>query len=320
MSIDRADIAARVAAHGRVARVVVAMTSGSAPRETGTAMLVWADGQSGTIGGGALEHMAAREARKRLALADKRVTPLLDRHALGPSLGQCCGGAVVLLTEVFSAVDLATIPDCGLYARPVLAGAADMPLAVRRLLTDARGAGVLTGARLVQGWMVEPIARPARSLWLWGAGHVGRALVSVLSPLPDFSITWVDTSAVRFPDDIPEAVMPCISDDPPALARLAPPDAEHLVVTYSHELDLALCHAILQRPFRSAGLIGSATKWARFRARLSSLGHAEPQIARIVCPIGDPALGKHPHAIAVGVAASLLQRPGRRELKEGVGQ
>jgi xanthine dehydrogenase accessory factor len=93
---------------------------------------------------------------------------------------------------------------------------------------------------------------------------------------------------------------------PEGLAAFAPVHAEHLIVTYSHALDLALCHALLQRGFVFAGLIGSATKWARFRSRLRDLGHPPEAIARITCPIGDPALGKHPQAIALGVGAALV--------------
>ncbi|MBQ0748643.1 MAG: XdhC family protein, partial [Roseovarius sp.] len=86
----------------------------------------------------------------------------------------------------------------------------------------------------------------------------------------------------------------------------------HVIVTHDHALDLELCHQLLQRPFASAGLIGSATKWARFRQRLAALGHTDAQISRISCPIGDPNLGKHPQAIALGVAAALLKEPGLR--------
>jgi xanthine dehydrogenase accessory factor len=82
------------------------------------------------------------------------------------------------------------------------------------------------------------------------------------------------------------------------------------VLTFSHTLDLALCHALLGHGFRRLGLIGSATKWARFRSRLAALGHGAGAIGRIDCPIGDPALGKHPQAIAIGVAAAFLQERG----------
>lgn len=296
-----------VAAHGRVARVVVAATAGSAPREVGAAMLVWAGGAEGTIGGGALEFAAMERARALLAQGGAR----LDRVPLGPELGQCCGGAVTLLTEVF---DTTTLP----VEQPVIARSLDgsaMPLAVKRLLDRARGQGVLPAAVLVQGWMVEPLAQPQRAIWIWGAGHVGRALVAVLAPLPDLAITWIDTAPDRFPADLAQAVTVLPAGDPALLADHAPLDAEHLVLTYSHALDLELCHRLLTRGFARLGLIGSATKRARFRSRLAALGHAPGQIARIACPIGDPALGKHPQAIAVGVAADLL-RGGKAERQE----
>jgi len=143
-------------------------------------------------------------------------------------------------------------------------------------------------------------------LWIYGAGHVGRALVSVLAPLPDFAVTWVDTSVTRFPQ-VPEGVETLVASDPARSVCFAPQQAHHLVLTYSHQMDLEICHRILSQPFASAGLIGSSTKWARFRGRLRALGHPPEQIARIVCTIGDPRLGKHPQAIAIGVAQALLQ-------------
>lgn len=297
MSLDASALGHALAEHPRVARVVVAGTEGSAPREVGAAMLVWEDGQAGTIGGGTLEYQAARAARAMLAQGSAR---RLERHALGPALGQCCGGAVRLLTEVFEA-----IPEGEIFARP-LSGPAEPPLAVRRLLAQARSAGRRPAPQLLQGWMIEPVSAPARPLWIYGAGHVGRALGATLSPLPDFAITWVDTSASRFPDTIPEGVTQLIGANPADLVPHAPKEAEHLILTYSHALDLELCHRLLNHGFSSAGLIGSATKWARFRNRLRQLGHSDAQIGRIRCPIGNPTLGKHPQAIAVGAAAELL--------------
>jgi len=143
-------------------------------------------------------------------------------------------------------------------------------------------------------------------LWIWGAGHVGRAIVATMAPLPGFAITWVDTQDNRFPDLVPEGVTPVTAADPTRLMPHAPPEAQHLILTYSHEMDLALCHTALTRGFSFCGLIGSGTKWARFRSRLNQLGHSDAEISRITCPIGDPTLGKHPQAIAVGVAARLL--------------
>jgi xanthine dehydrogenase accessory factor len=164
-------------------------------------------------------------------------------------------------------------------------------------------------AGLVQGWLIEPVAEAERQVWVWGAGHVGRALVSVLAPLPGIAVTWVDVAAERFSEVVPVGVTVVPARDPAVLADHAPPDAEHVILTYSHALDLDLCHRLLRRGFRSCGLIGSATKWARFRSRLGALGHSGEAIQRIRCPIGDPSLGKHPQAIAVGVVAELLRAP-----------
>ncbi len=302
MGFDLEELRAAVANHGRVARVVIAAIRGSSPREVGAAMLVWRteDGfaQSGTIGGGALEF----EAAQRAAVQEK--PSLLNTHALGPDLGQCCGGSVTLLSEVYEAADLETL-ETEVIARPAEAGG-EMPLSVHRKLSQLRSQGTRPEPQLIDGWMIEPVHRPERPLWIWGAGHVGRALVNVLSPLPDHAITWVDTAKDRFPEPIASGVTPVWAENPAFLVAHAPSSAQHLVLTYSHELDLALCHALLKHDFAFAGLIGSATKWARFKSRLAALGHEPAQIARITCPIGDPALGKHPQMIAVGVAAQLL--------------
>jgi xanthine dehydrogenase accessory factor len=300
--LDLAALADTVAAQGRVARIVVASVDGSAPREAGAAMLVWQDGSTGTIGGGALEWEAMAKARGLLLSGS---TATLDRVPLGPALGQCCGGAVTLLTEVFEAATLPR-PEAGLFARAI--DGRPMPLAVKRLLAQARGTGSLPDLALVQGWMVEPALAPRQPLWIWGAGHVGRALVAVLAPLPDVAITWVDVAVDRFPDDLPPGVTALPTADPALLVPHCPKGAAHLVLTYSHALDLELCHRLLPHGFASLGLIGSQTKWARFRSRLRTLGHTDPQIARIRCPIGDPALGKHPQAIAIGVAQDILRR------------
>ena len=293
MSFDLHNLSAAIEAHGPVARVVIADVAGSAPREVGASMLVWADGQSGTIGGGALELAEAEAARAGRTG--------LTRHALGPSLGQCCGGAVTLLTESWDA-DALNALDSDVIAR----GPGDMPLAVRRVLDQARAQGTRPAPQLVQDWMIEPISQPQRRIWIWGAGHVGRALVDVLSPLPDLAITWVDTSDDRFPADIPANVTQLPAAEPHLLAAHAPKDAQHIILTYSHEIDFQLCHALLTQGFGFCGLIGSDTKWSRFRKRLEILGHSHDEILRICCPIGQKSLGKHPQAIAIGVSAQLM--------------
>ena len=299
---DRAGLLAALEHHGAVVRVVVAAFDGSSPREVGAAMLVWNTGQSGTIGGGALEFQAAERARAMLQQARALAC---DRIPLGPALGQCCGGAVTLVSERF--VLGAQLPG-DVLVRQVAGPVAEMPLAVRRLLASVRGQGARPLPQLVQGWFIEPVAQAERQIWIWGAGHVGRALVDVLAPLPGLAITWVDTAPDRFPDAVPAGVTVLPAADPARLVAHAPRHAEHLVLTYSHALDLELCHRLLTHGFAHLGLIGSETKAARFRARLRDLGHLPTEIARIACPIGDKSLGKHPQAISLGVGVAVLQR------------
>ena len=245
--------------------VEVTATRGSTPRDAGTAMQVTADRTDGTIGGGALEHQAITQARVMLATG---ATERVERVALGPGLGQCCGGAVTLrFTRERRPIDLARY-----HAHPIRAH--------------------------------QP--HPA-VLWLWGAGHVGRAVVRACPP-GAFRITWVDEAANRFPDWAqtvrPEDELTTVpAADMARLAAHAPSHAHHLIFTYSHQIDLALCAALLRRGAASLGLIGSQTKRARFWNRLSAMG-LDP--ARITCPIGDPSLGKAPCAIAQGTIAALL--------------
>ncbi len=306
MSFDLAALTDAVDRLGPVVRVIVTRTAGSVPRVAGTSMIVAAGTQEGTIGGGALEYEATRVARDILSDGAARHAVL----PLGPGLGQCCGGSVSLVWERF---DRMTLPAALPYMRPLGGGADEIPPHVM-LRCSAMKPGALPVE--TEGWLIETAPLPRRPLWIYGAGHVGRAIVGMVAPLPDYAVTWVDARAEAFPDVILDGVLPVVAAEPAVLARFAPREAEHLILTHSHEMDLAICHALLGHGFESAGLIGSATKWARFRARLAALGHSPSRISAIACPIGDPTLGKHPQAIAVGVTAALL-RPKARTATRG---
>ena len=301
MSLNLPVLREAVERHGRVVRILIVSVAGSVPREAGTSMLVWTGGTDGTIGGGELENQAVRESHGML---DQPASPTLRTVPLGPALGQCCGGSVTLAWERF---DSASLPRSLPYARPLAGTTSSLPR------TD-----LLPGARpLVRGgWLIEAAPDPGRPLWVWGAGHVGRAIVDVLAPWPGVAISWVDLGPDRFPEAAPPNVTLLPAAEPPALVRYAPPEADHLIATRSHELDLQLCHSLLNHGFASLGLIGSATKFARFQSRLTTLGHSPAQISRIACPIGDPSLGKHPQAIAVGVAAALIRSATRGQRRE----
>lgn len=153
---------------------------------------------------------------------------------------------------------------------------------------------------------------PRTPLALFGGGHVGRAIVNALAPLP-FAVRWIDSRDEIFPVDVPDGV-DCEHSNPvqAAVADLAP-GSRVLIMSFSHAEDLDIVVACLKRlrarndlPF--VGLIGSKTKWATFRHRLEERGFAAKEIARITCPIGVPGIaGKEPEVIAVAVAAQLLQ-------------
>jgi xanthine dehydrogenase accessory factor len=260
-------LAMRWQAEGRPAVVVeVAQAQGSVPREVGTRMFVGADEVLGSIGGGHLELQAIDQARRLMGDGGEAggVAALLgeQRIALGPTLGQCCGGALVLRYTALSPAYPAAWP------RP----------------------------------------RPRFTLQLYGAGHVGRAVVRVLSDLP-CRVQWIDERESEFPPAplLPHIEKLCVEPVQAEVAQ-APPGAFFLVLTHSHDLDLALAQAILQRgDFGWFGLIGSKTKRARFEHRLQERGVDAATVSRMVCPIGLPGLvGKEPEVVALSVVSQML--------------
>ena len=305
-------IAEMIATHGACALVTVAGVRGSAPREAGARMVVRPDGGfRGTVGGGELEWRAIAAARDALS-RDDAPAATLSRFALGPDLGQCCGGSVRLLNEVFGRDRLDEV-------RSLAAREADGPFrtrgrlgprAVERVVDDSvasDGPAVEIEGDLV----VERFRDPRNPVWLFGAGHVGRALMLALAPLP-FDLTWIDEREGIFPTVLPAGVRAVRSADPAAEIACAPARAAIVVMTHHHPLDLAIVHAALAAGrFDYVGLIGSASKRARFASRLRKAGIPEARIAELVCPVGMPSIrSKHPAAIATGIAAQLLERVG----------
>jgi xanthine dehydrogenase accessory factor len=311
-----ATIAEALARHGRCAMVTVADTQGSAPREAGARMIVMPDGGfHGTIGGGALEWRALADART--LLAENAPQARLRRQALGPELGQCCGGSVRLLIEVFDCSMADEVAE--LSARESSGGFATVAQFPH---SDGHGCGALSRTIIEStdnqrlpveiapdGTISETFSRQARPVYLFGAGHVGRALVLALAPLP-FEVTWIDPRREAFPAATPPNVRSVHLPDSAAALAGAPGQAFVLVMTHSHALDLALVHAALEAErFAYVGLIGSATKRARFRKRLGDLGLSAESISHLACPIGLAGIAsKAPAAIAASVAADLLIR------------
>jgi xanthine dehydrogenase accessory factor len=333
-------LADEVALYGAAVRISIARAEGSVPREAGAFMIETKGGTEGTIGGGALELDAIARARSILASVELEARAPWVRetkdYPLGPTLGQCCGGYVKVLFELFTPAEAAALltldrskETACLAVRPIESGvpirilnhrkdgSAELPLQVIRVTRDmfsaarSLGAVFLPASKRSPAWFIEPVDRAKTPLYLYGAGHVGRALIRVLAGLP-FQVTWIDISEGRFPAGIREGVelATLAANDPAAIAKTAPEAAFHLVMTYSHPLDLAICHEVLKSgTFAYLGLIGSVTKRARFIKRLRELGHNEYHLNRLTCPIGFPNVaGKEPAIIAISVAAQLLER------------
>jgi xanthine dehydrogenase accessory factor len=254
-------------------------------------MVVTGDGLRGTIGGGALEWRVIQQARAILALPPGSWR--VQDYPLGPLLGQCCGGRVRVLLERLDAGAIQWIQD-------FQQGEA----IVARLGTDAitrRHAGT----KKPEGKeFLEPIETTGFPLILFGAGHVGRAIADRIPGLP-LQLAWFDSreDAADWP-----GVLHAQEAEMVGCARTAPADAAILIVTHDHGLDYRLTAAALEGHAGFVGLIGSATKRARFLSRLSK---EDIDASRLTCPIGLPGVtGKEPAVIAIAALAQILSLGG----------
>jgi xanthine dehydrogenase accessory factor len=248
--------------------VQVQATEGSAPRDAGAWMAVFENALIGTIGGGHLEFEAIDRARALLKASGIGQSAETMRLALGPSLGQCCGGVVHLRLERLTA--------------------ADAP-ALRLRLDVERMPVVLFGGGHVGHALAEVLARlPVALNWvdsregIFPAGLPAHVLCEHSEPVQ---------AAVK--DLVPGSCVLIMSFS----------HAEDLDV-----LTQCLARQRLQQDLPFIGLIGSKTKWATFRHRLETRGYSAEELAQVTCPIGVPGIhGKEPEVIALAVAAQLLQ-------------
>ena len=314
-----------LAAAGEPAMLVtVAGVRGSAPREIGAKMIVTSTETIGTIGGGQLEYQSTRVAVEMLN--DQGST--LRSFPLGSSMGQCCGGVVEILFEPLTdglpvwLRDLAALhgqrepaiiatrisrtnPAKFVVTGDQVFGAdeedASLVARARRILD-----GVPTTVRDVQEFF-EPVVAPDLNIAVFGAGHVGAAVVNALSEL-DCNIRWIDSRAKMF-RKVPVNVRAIDAPDPALEVAAMPADSFYLVMTHSHAMDFDICDRILRRrDARYCGLIGSLSKRRRFEKRYRQQGMSQAVIDQLVCPIGvDGISGKKPAEIAVSAAAEILK-------------
>lgn len=229
--------------------VTIIEERGSTPRNAGSKMVVSRERLYDTIGGGHLEYKAQAIAREML---ENRVRDTrLERFSLGASLGQCCGGATVLL--------------------------------------------------------FEPMGQPQAHIAVFGAGHVGRALVPLLASLP-CKVRWIDSRDNEFPEQIPAGVEKVVNEEVVDEVDNMPAGSYFIVMTHNHQLDLELTAAILERnDFTYYGLIGSQSKRAKFEHRLRDRGFKPETVQRMRCPMGIAEVkGKLPVEIAVSIAGEVI--------------
>ena len=297
------------------AMVSIVEAKGSAPREAGARMVVLEDGSfAGTIGGGALEWRAIARAQAALAKAGAGESPPpvgLARMALGPDLGQCCGGSVRVLLEVFTpgrSAEVQALADAEKAGLFVTEGRI-AERCVERTILNRDLPGGEDSLLAADGRLLERFGTRKQVLALIGAGHVGRSLIISLAPL-DFSVVWIDPREDAFPSIVPGDVRVVVTEAPAAELDAVPDGAFVLVMSHSHALDFDVVLAALQaRRFGYVGLIGSASKKARFISRLRQAGLGDDDIERLVCPIGINGIAsKQPAAIAASVVADLLRR------------
>ena len=291
---------------GAAGLVTVAQVDGSTPREAGARMVVARNGAiSGSIGGGPLEWAAIDLVKQMIETGPGAEWKTVS---LGPAIDQCCGGRAELLHESFGADDGAWIAPLANFEKPELHVRAERVASGpyrRQILTTTPASEPF--AREPSGALVERFDDARTPVLLFGAGHVGRALVAALAPLP-FSVQWIDDRPDAFDGARTLGARTAVSALPEAELSKARDGSFVIVMTHSHALDLAIVAAALPHDrFPYVGLIGSATKRELFERRLAEFGVPPSSIARLVCPIGVKGIaGKSPPVIAAAVAAELL--------------
>ena len=260
--------------------VSVDSVQGSGPREVGAWMAVFPQTLVNTIGGGHLEFQAITEARALLASA--HVNPahnatssfthednaLTTRYALGPALGQCCGGVVHLKFERISAADASALKQ--------------------RLLAKGQPLALFGGGHVGRSLVNVLSTLPYNVQWVDSRDEI-------------FPAQLPPNVMCEHSDPVHAAVADLPSGASVLIMSFS--HAEDLDVVAA-----CLKRQRLHGDLKFVGLIGSNTKWATFQHRLEAKGFTADELAFITCPIGVSGItGKDPEVIAVSVAAQLLQ-------------
>lgn len=158
--------------------------------------------------------------------------------------------------------------------------------------------------------LFECFAANTINIAVFGAGHVGQALMPILAGLPCHT-TWLDSRAEQFPANTDHFanITKLVTDDPASEVASLPANTLYVVMTHNHQLDFEISHEVLKREdFHYLGLIASDTKWRRFQQRYKHREVSVKSIERMNCPIGlSQVLGKLPMEVAVSISAAIIE-------------
>ena len=330
----------QAAADGRaIALVTVIATDGSAPRHAGARMAVLADGGIlGTIGGGRGEHSAreiaaaaARERRGRLVSVTMQgesatesdmlcggavtllVEPLVDREPYRAAARALDQGRRVVLARAVRPTDREHVVDIETMVREEGVPAAPVPWLDEEKVRDAMGRGGLVYQQ-ADHVVLDPIM-PAESLLILGAGHIGKALAAAAASM-EFAVTVADPRAETFaPGRFPPEVKTVNAPFGEAAAAFPFNAATYVVVaTYGHLFDMESLRAIVARPWRYAGFVGSRRKALLLKEQLVAEGCDPARVAALRSPVGLEIGAETPEEIMVSILAEMIavRRQARR--------
>ena len=310
----------------RVVLCSILASSGSSPRGAGAKMAVFADGHTlGTVGGGAVEYAATQRAMECLHTN----TPEMRSYDLRPdeveSVGMICGGRVTVCSQVFAPDMKDEIAALRCWEK-VLGGERDAWLLMTLPGERVQRFEVLTAEEIPADkreyftakavWRddlyVEPICR-AGKVYLFGGGHVGRALVPVLATVGFPVVVFDNREELAKPENYPAARAVIFGDFGNIYEKVMLTESDYAVImTPGHRADFEILAQVLRSNASYIGCIGSKHKVAKTRELLTAQGFADADIARIHSPIGLPILAETPEEIAISIAAEMIEHRAKR--------
>ena len=310
----------------RVVLCSILASSGSSPRGAGARIAVFADGHTlGTIGGGAVEYLAAQRAAECL----RTNTPELKSYDLRPdeveSVGMICGGRVTVYSQVFSPDMPREIAVLRRW-REVLGGDQDAWLLMELSGECVQRFEVLTAQEIPSdkrerftaktvwkdGFYAEPICRAGR-VYLFGGGHVGCALVPMLAAVGFPVVVFDNREELAKPENYPAARAVILGDFRNICEKVTlTADDYAVVMTPGHSADFEILAQVLKSDASYIGCIGSKHKAVKTRELLLSQGYTDADIGRIHSPIGLPILAETPEEIAVSITAEMIEHRAKR--------